>query len=224
MPKILFVDDDVEQLQTIKSWFARSGHELDSAETITRAQDYLATVEYDLIILDWNLPDGTGLEVLSKLRSDGRRVPVLMLTGNAGIDYKESGFSAGADDYLTKPFDMRELSLRIDALLRRPATYTGVLLSAADIELDMRTFSVRKSGKPLKLQPKELALLVFFMRNPGIVFSAEAIMERVWSTDAELGPESVRKCVQRLREKIDAPDAASSLIKTNHTHGYSFQP
>lgn len=223
MPKILFVDDDANQLEAIKGWFDRAGHQLDFAVNAAAARDYLAVVHYDLVILDWNLPDGTGLEVLQELRRGGSRVPILMLTGNSGIDFKEAGFSSGADDYLTKPFELKELGLRVEALLRRPDTYTGTVLKAAGIEIDTSTFSVTRNGKPVKLQPKEFSLLVFFMRNQRKVFTAEAILERVWSTDQSLGSESVRKCVQRLREKIDE-DGAPSLIKTSHTRGYSFEP
>ncbi len=223
MPKILILEDDQEQSGPIKASLQSAGHEVDAACDVATAKAYLEVIHYDIVILDWNLPDGTGIDLLSELRAGGQKVPVLMLTGNATIENKETGFHSGADDYLTKPFQMRELNLRIEALLRRPPSYEGLVLTARDLELDTRSFIVKKKGIPLKLQPREFALLVFFMRNPNTVFSCEAILERVWSTDAELGIESVRKSVQRLRASIDDKDG-DSYIKTSHTHGYSFNP
>ncbi len=224
MPKILVLEDDQEQSEPIKSSLQTAGHEVDAACDVATAKAYLEAIHYDVIILDWNLPDGTGIELLSELRASGKKVPVLMLTGNATIENKETGFHSGADDYLTKPFQMRELNLRVDALLRRPPSFEGLVLKARDLELDTRSFVVRKNGAPIKLQPREFALLLFFMRNQNTVFSCEAILERVWSTDAELGIESVRKSIQRLRASIDDKEGESSYIRTSHTHGYSFNP
>ncbi|MBX9691778.1 MAG: response regulator transcription factor [Cyanobacteria bacterium] len=223
MSKILFVEDDENQVAVMRSCMAACGHALDVANDARTAIDFIAVNQYDLFILDWNLPDGTGLQLLQQIRRGGKHVPVLMLTGNSSIQHKEEGFGSGADDYLVKPFDLRELKLRIEALLRRPSTYTGVVLRAGELELDTQTYQVRKNGKILKLQPKEFTLLTFFMRNQRVVFSAEAILDRVWSMDDAQGPESVRKVIQRLRQKID-DEGCESMIKTSHTRGYSFDP
>jgi two-component system, OmpR family, response regulator PhoP len=223
VPKILFVDDDESQLASLKSWFHSSGHVLDVADDVETARAFLSVVQYDLIILDWNLPDGTGVQLLREIRTKGEAVPVLMLTGNSTIDHKEEGFTAGADDYLVKPFQLRELGLRVEALLRRPSNYTGVVMRAGSLEVDTQTYQVRKNGAPVKLQPKEFSLLIFFMRNQKTVFSAEAILERVWPSEQDAGPEAVRKVIQRLRDKIDS-SGEQSLIRTTHTRGYSFEP
>jgi DNA-binding response OmpR family regulator len=145
-----------------------------------------------------------------------------MLTGRSSISDKERGFDVGADDYLTKPFNLKELGLRVNALLRRPRTVNADVLEVRDIVLDPGKYRVTKSGIDLSLLPKEFALLQFFMRNRNIVFSAEALLERVWQSDSEAKPKAVSACIHRLRQKLEN-DGESPLIKTVHGVGYKLE-
>ncbi|HEY9788243.1 MAG TPA: response regulator transcription factor, partial [Candidatus Obscuribacterales bacterium] len=143
----------------------------------------------------------------------------IMLTGRAKIDEKEEGLDSGADDYLTKPFSMRELNARVRALLRRPAAYSGNELKARDIVLEPESHRVTKQGREIKLLPKEFALLEFLLRNPGRVFSPEALLERVWESTSDASPDTVRIHVNRLRSKLDTK-GEDSIIGTVHGVGY----
>jgi DNA-binding response OmpR family regulator len=126
---------------------------------------------YDVVILDWNLPEVEGIDILKDFRSRGGTTPVLMLTGKKAIEDKLMGLGEGADDYLSKPFDGRELTARITALLRRPVTLLSSKLEAGDIEIDTKSHTAKRAGKTLNLMPKEFALLEFLLRHPGSIFS-----------------------------------------------------
>jgi len=144
-----------------------------------------------------------------------------MLTAKTATGEKISGLDAGADDYLTKPFDVGEVSARVRALLRRPAALTGNVLKLGQIVLERDTHRVTKTGEEIQLLPKEFALLEFFMRHPSQVFSAEALLDRVWASDSEASPETIRTYIKRLRQKIDNKETPS-LIQTVHGVGYKF--
>jgi DNA-binding response OmpR family regulator len=146
----------------------------------------------------------------------------LMLTGKNLLDNKEHGLDAGADDYLTKPFHVRELLARIRALLRRPeATATSNVLSAAGIELDASKHSVQIDGVSVNLTRKEFQLLEFLMRYPNEIFSSEALFERVWKSDSEASVKSVKVYIMRLRERLGK---AGATIQNVHGFGYTFKP
>lgn len=146
--------------------------------------------------------------------------PVLMLTGWRDIDDKEAGLDAGADDYLTKPFELRELSARIRALLRRAVAVFTATISCGDIVLDKQSKRVTKDGKQLKLMPKNFAILELLMTYPEKVFSAGMIIERLWPLASDASAEVVRKHITRIRGQIDANDQPS-LIRTVHGSGYA---
>lgn len=220
MAKILIVEDNSELADNISEWLSGEKHNVDCCGDGTRAVAFLDTYEYDVIVLDWSLPGMSGLEICKQFRSRGGVTPILMLTGRRTVDDKESGLDAGADDYLTKPFEMRELSARIRALLRRAPSPPADLLTAADIILDKQGRRVTKSGKELKLMPKDFAILELLMTYPNKVFSAEALIERIWSSDSDASPEVVRKHVNRIRSQVDG-EGESSLIRTVHGVGYS---
>lgn len=189
----------------------------------SEALERLKFFDYDLIVLDWQLPGMAGVDVCSNFRSRGGTTPVLMLTGKRSVDDKEQGLDAGADDYLTKPFQPRELTARLRALLRRPQGSVSKTLKARDLELDPSTHKVTRAGNDINLLPKEFALLEFLMRHPNQVFSGEALIDRVWSTDSEATSTAVRINVNRLRGKIDSKDEPS-FISTVHGVGYRFDP
>jgi DNA-binding response OmpR family regulator len=142
-----------------------------------------------------------------------------MLTGNRTIEEKEAGLNLGADDYLTKPFHMKELSARIKSVLRRSTNSLENVLKVADLVVDPEKHKVLKDGKEIHLVPTEFALLEFLMRHPGDVFSGETLLQRVWHSDSEATIEAVRTCIRRIRRKLDASEE-DSVIETIARVGY----
>jgi two-component system response regulator MprA len=197
-------------------------YQVELAYTGTEAADKLIHYAYDAVVLDWDLPHKSGLEIMREFRASGKMTPILMLTGKGDIQEKEAGLDAGADDYLTKPFHMRELGARLRSLLRRASSAPSNVLTARDIKLNPSTFEVTKNGETIELLKREFALLEFFMRNPNRVFSADAILDRVWKSESDSTPEALRTTLGRLRKKIDS-EKGDSLIKTVHGVGYKLQ-
>jgi two-component system, OmpR family, copper resistance phosphate regulon response regulator CusR len=223
MAKVLVVEDNAELLDNVREWLCMEDYIVDCCGDGLEAIAYLDSYEYDVVILDWTLPKMSGIEICKQFRGRGGVTPVLMLTGRRTIDDKESGLDAGADDYLTKPFEMRELSARIRALLRRSAQAPAQVLKARSVVLDKQGKRVTKSGVELKLMPKDFSILELLLGNPGRVFSAEAIVERVWSSSADVTGEVIRKHINRIRSQVD-DDGEKSLIRTVHGSGYALDP
>ena len=219
MAKILFLEDERALADIVLDVLTANDYMVDHVSLAADAKVRLRVYQYDLVILDVNLPDGNGVEVCREFRSGGGITPVLMLTGRNKIQEKALGLDAGADDYLTKPFHVDELSARVRALLRRPAAFVGSSLKFADLELDTRTHRVMKGGAEIQLLPKEFTLLEFLMKHTGQVFSAEALIERLWPTDSEASPDAIRIYITRLRNKIDTK-GEQSLISTMRGVGY----
>jgi len=222
MAKILVVEDDEELSEIIVQYLTKEKHVVDALSSGAEAVDRLRLYSYDAVVLDWGLPDLEGIEVLRRFSANGGKIPAIMLTGRREISDKEQGLDSGADDYLTKPFDPRELAARLRAVLRRPESVQDSVLTARHIVLDPLQKKVLKSGEELRLTPKEFSLLEFFMRNPAQVFSSQAILDRVWSTESDASPDTVRVHVTQLRAKIDLNDQAS-LVRTVHRVGYVFE-
>lgn len=222
MTKILLVEDNEDLAQVVRSYLLFEHYEVENVfngrDGVTRVKTY----DYDVIVLDLGLPDLSGLEVLKTLRDSGSRTPVIILTGQNSVEEKEKGLDAGADDYVTKPFHMKELGARIRALLRRPAPLSGnnFLLKLGNVELDTSKFQVIKEGEVIPLVNREFQLLEFFMRHPNQVFSTEALLNRVWPNTTGSAGQALRTTMKRLRKKID-PDGA--LIKTVHGVGYKLE-
>jgi len=223
MAKILLVEDDRELVEIVSDWLEGELHSVEHVYNGIDALERLKFYSYDLIVLDLGLPRLNGVDVCKHFRASGGILPVLMLTGKTELEQKEEGLDAGGDDYLCKPFHPRELSARIRALLRRPGPALPPLLKVGKIELQPGSLKVTKNGKELILLPKEYALLEFFMRNPGCVFNSEALLDRVWSSDSDCSPDTVKVHINRLRNKID--DAGSqSMIRTVFRQGYRLEP
>lgn len=220
--KILLVEDNNDLATEILALLSAKRMTVERVATIASARDYLAGSTYDLILLDWNLPDGVGIDLLADIRNKRDNTAVLMLTERSAIAEKAQGFGLGADDYLTKPFHPTELICRIQALARRPQTLISGALNAASLSLDPDSRQVTKDGAPVELSPKEFALLEFFMRNKNHVFTADALLERVWESDSEATSQSVVATILRLRKKIDSP-GAQSLIQNIFGQGYVFK-
>lgn len=219
MAKILIADDDPDLVGMVEDCLTAELHTLDTVLSGKEAQDYLKIYKYDLVILDWQFPDANGPDILQAFRNQGGATPILMLTGRSSSVDKEYGLDSGADDYLTKPFDSRELKARVRALLRRSVGAASNLIKIKNLVLDPASHSVTKDGKPVDLLPREYALLEFLMRHPNQAFSNDALLDRVWATESDSSHDAVRTCVQRLRKKIDV-EGERSIISTKHRVGY----
>lgn len=221
MSKILVVEDDIDLSSTLRDWLELENY---IVETVANGQDalYLMTgFSYDLIILDIQLPDMTGLEICRKYRMSGGTAHILMLTARSKIDERADGLDAGADDYLTKPFHMQELAARLRSLMRRPRDLKTPLLEYGNLAIDMITHKVTRDGEEIYLQKMEFALLHFLMRHPRQVFSVDTLLDRVWKSETERSDKTMRALVKRLRDKIDS-EGKPSLIKNVHGVGYKF--
>lgn len=220
MAKILIVEDDVDLSCIITDILAQQNYLVEVVNTGKEGNEQLQFYQFDLVVLDWNLPGMSGVEICKEFRARGGTTPVIMLTGKGGLQDKEAGLDAGADDYLTKPFEMRELLARVRALLRRPIGYTDNVLKAGEIVLEPTIHRVTRNEEEIHLLPKEFALLEFFMRHKGQVFTAEAVLNRVWPSESNSTPESFRTCLKRLRQKIDL-EGQPSIIE--HVPGLGYR-
>lgn len=219
MPKILIVEDDLQVASSVKDWLLFEKYLVEHVTTGSEALGMMMAYEYDLVILDINLPRLSGLEVCRRYRDGGGACPILMLTGQDAVDDRANGLDAGADDYLTKPFHLKELSARVRALLRRPATLTSNILKAGNLVLDSAKHSLTVDGVAMHLPRMEFALLEFLMRHPDQIFNASTLLERVWTADSEKSAETIRTTIKKLRNKIDT-DGTPSLIQNVHGVGY----
>ncbi len=220
MAKILVVEDDKQISQFVCDSLIFEHHTVEAAFDGEDGCERLAVNEYDLVILDLSLPGMDGIDICKTYRARGGQAPVLMLTGKARISERAEGLDSGADDYLTKPFHISELQARVRALLRRSGNQLATdILQLGHVSLDTRSFKVIADGTAVKLVPKEFALLELLMRNPGQVFSADAIVSRVWTSDEETSPETIRTYIKNIRKKLESP-SHQSIIHTVHGVGY----
>jgi DNA-binding response OmpR family regulator len=203
MAKVLVVEDDKNLCRIITDLLGFEQFVIEVVHDGLEAADRLKLYHYDLIILDWELPKLSGVEVCRRFRSASGKSPVLMLTGKAQITEKESGFEAGADDYLTKPFDARELMARIKALLRRSPVFNSTVITLGDLRIDSGAHRFLVAGREVTLLPKEFMLLELLLKNPNQVISQEMLLNTIWSSESESSAFAVRSCVKRLRKKLD---------------------
>lgn len=218
MAKILLVEDDADLGFSVSEFLKGEQHAVELFSDGREGLDRLLCCAYDLIILDWSLPGLSGMNILKEFRSRGGKTPILFLTARSTITDKESGLDAGADDYLTKPFDLRELSARLRALLRRPQTVTANTLQVKDLILEPATRKVSMKGVEIHLLPRDFALLEFFMRHPDQIFSNNALLERVWHSESDATGEALRSALKRIRYKID--DKQCTIIENIPRIGY----
>jgi DNA-binding response OmpR family regulator len=174
---------------------------------------------FDVIVLDWMLPSLDGIEICRRYRAARGVTPIIMLTGKSMVSEKELGLDNGADDYLTKPFSVRELSARVRALIRRPQDPHSDVITNGPIILETAARKITREGSPVELLPVDFAVLEFFMRNAGEVFSTEALIERIWHSDSRPTDNAVRSSIKRIRQAIDS-NGADSLIETVNRVGY----
>ncbi|MBX9948391.1 MAG: response regulator transcription factor [Candidatus Obscuribacterales bacterium] len=222
MAKVLVVEDDPALQKQLEEYLRFEKYTVEAVGDGADASHRLLISKYDLVILDWNLPGMSGPEVLKKMRGAGCSTPVLMLTGKSNIMDKTEGFDSGADDYLTKPFDLKEVGLRAKALLRRPQAMLTGTIDFGFVSLDPHAHKVFLDGDEIQMLPKEFALLEFFMRHPGQIFSQEALLESVWKSESESSIHTVYVHVRNLRKKLTR-DGKPQIIKTVHNMGYKLE-
>jgi heavy metal response regulator len=218
--RVLLVEDERRISAYVKRGLEEEGYAVDAVYTGQEALDWAEAAAYDLIILDILLPELDGISACRELRRRGDRTPVLMLTARDTVDDRVAGLDAGADDYLVKPFAMKELLARLRALNRRSTEQPkSPVMQVADLNLDTRTHQVRRSGKRIELAAKEYAVLECLMREPGRVLTRTMIAEHVWNYDTFNQSNVVDVYVRNLRRKIDDP-FDKKLIHTLRGAGY----
>ncbi|CAN5561410.1 response regulator transcription factor [soil metagenome] len=222
MAKILVVEDDLNLCDFLQDALQFERYTVELVHNGLDALERLRISEYDALILDWSLPEMDGLTLCKQIRAERSKIPILMLTGRDTMPDKLTGLNAGADDYLTKPFDVRELVARVKSLIRRSAGLTSNELRVGPLVLDPEKHLVRKNESEIQLLPTEFALLEFLMRHPDQVFSQEALLQRVWTSESEATSEAIRSCVKRLRKKIDG-ESGEPLLQTVHGVGYKLR-
>jgi two-component system copper resistance phosphate regulon response regulator CusR len=219
--RILIAEDDAPLASFIATTFSADDHTTDIAANGEEALQRLNGAEYDLLILDLNLPVVGGSQVLRKIRSRDAELPILILTATDHVSERVACLDAGADDYLTKPFSFSELSARVRALLRRKGRPVPTLLKIEDLQLDCVKRTVQRGGRFIELTPKEFSLLEYFMRNAGRRISRNMIIEFVWKLSPDTMTNVVDVYVNYLRKKIDE-GAKHKLIHTVRGVGYEF--
>jgi DNA-binding response OmpR family regulator len=217
--RILIVEDDRKLAEFVARGLRAERFAVDIAVTGREGESFINSYDYDLLILDLLLPQMSGTELLRRVRLSHPSMPVLVLTARDSIEDKVAHFEAGADDYLTKPFDIAELLVRIKALLRRTPVERSDVLRIADLELDRLTQTVRRDGRRIDLTVKEYALLEYLLCSPGRVFSRTMILNHVWDQSFEGVTNIVDVYVRYLRRKVDEPFPVK-LIHTVRGVGY----
>lgn len=219
--RVLLIEDEPKMIRSLKKGLEEHSIEVDAAPDGAAGRKLAEANDYSVIISDVMMPEMNGLELLRKLREEGNRTPVILLTALGQTDDKVTGFEAGADDYLTKPFEFRELLMRIRALARRPVeTYqSSPVLRFADVEMNLETKDFTRNGQRILLTPREFALMEYFLRNPGRVISKTEISERVWNLNFDTGTNVIEVYVNFLRKKVDKI-FPQKLIHTQFKTGY----
>lgn len=203
MIRILLVEDEEKVSSFIKKGLEENQYSVELAGDGATALKRVLNDAYDLIILDVMLPYISGIELCKQIRLKNEQLPILMLTALGTVEDKVTGFKAGADDYLLKPFHFSELLVRIEALLRRKKTDDSHLLAFEDIELNTLNNEIKRAGQPVSLTTKEFDLLVFFLRNKNKILSRQQIAREVWGIDFDTGTNMIDVYVNYLRKKLE---------------------
>jgi two-component system alkaline phosphatase synthesis response regulator PhoP len=225
--KILIVDDETSMRLLLAGYFRRLGYEVEEKESATEALPLALTGNYDCFIFDVQMPEMNGIELLRKLRERHIQTPTLFLTAQDTLDDKEAGFHAGADDYLTKPFEPRELELRVEALLRRPARASETpegeaqqRIEIGSLVIDKRRHEVTLDGTLVELTPLEFQILERLASEPGRAWSRNDLLDEVWSTEYEGYQRNVDPHINRLRQKIELDPKNPRYVLTVRGVGY----
>lgn len=219
--KVLLVEDEPKMLRSLCKGLKENAIEVDAVADGIAGRAMASANDYTVIVSDVIMPGMSGIELIKELRAAGNQTPVLLLSALSLTDEKVSGFDAGADDYLTKPFEFRELLVRLRALARRPVNsyQTTALLTFADVQMNLDTKDFFRAGQKIPLTPREFALMEYFLRNPGRMISRNEISERVWNLNFDTGTNVIEVYVNFLRKKIER-GFSTKLIHTQFKTGY----
>jgi DNA-binding response OmpR family regulator len=218
--RLLLVEDESDFAQALAKGLRSQGYAVDIAENGRQGLELVTINEYDLLILDLNLPEVDGLEVCRRVRSSGQGLLILMLTARGQPDERVTGLDSGADDYLVKPFHFAEFLARVRALLRRDMHNRALLLEYNDLKLDPATHTAWQSNRRLDLTSKEFGILEYLLRHQGEVVSQEALLEHVWDSQANPLTNTVRVHINSLRRKLEDTAEAPRYIETIIGQGY----
>jgi two-component system OmpR family response regulator len=218
--RVLLIEDDAAVAETVRRGLATQGHSVDLAPDARSARSFASQHEYDAVLLDLNLPDGSGFDLIVELRTSNPQVPVLMLTGRTAKEDVVKGFEVGADDYITKPFDLRELVARLNAVKRRADAGKREQLSFEDLELDRLRREARSGATKLRLTPKEFGVLERLLLQDGDVVSRKTLLEEVWGFEHDPGTNVVDVQITHLRTKLRQ---AGSQVRIANVRGTGFR-
>ncbi|MBW4619346.1 MAG: response regulator transcription factor [Cyanosarcina radialis HA8281-LM2] len=221
--RILLVEDDPQQLEPLQAALSEAGHIVDGVEDGAIAQWALSTRDYDLLILDWLLPQVSGLDLCQQYRRLGKTAPVLILTAKDAIADRIGGLDAGADDYLIKPADVFELLARVRALGRRSPLWKGDVLRVADLTLHLATLTVERGDRIVQLSAREFQLLEYLMHHPRQVLSRDRIEQVLWEWGTEPASNAITVLVRRLRQGLEAV-GVDRWLETVYGMGYRLNP
>jgi DNA-binding response OmpR family regulator len=217
--KLLLVEDEENLRKPVKYFLERNNFVVDEAEDGVVALEMVGMNEYDCILLDLNLPELDGIEVAKRIREKRNNAPIIMITARSQVYDKLEGFDHGADDYVTKPFDLKELVARINAVIKRSSLNKDDILSFGDSEVLPERNVVKniKNGKEIILSNKEMGVLVYLLRHQGNFISAEELLEHVWDREIDMFSETVKTHIKTLRQKVDPK---KKFIQTVRGKGY----
>ena len=220
--RLLIAEDELDLAEALSVFFEKNHFSVDAVHNGFDAYEYGVTGAYDAIILDVMMPKMDGIQVLERLRSEGVKTPIMMLTAKGQKNDRITGFNAGADDYLPKPFDPDELLSRVRAILRRSEAYQPTLLRCGDLTLDPSSGALTCGAHSVRLNGREFQVMELFMRSPRQVFSAERIMEKVWGWDADVEISVVWVNISNLRKRLKTVGSRVQL-RANRGLGYALE-
>ncbi|MCU0551361.1 MAG: response regulator transcription factor [Leptolyngbya sp. Prado105] len=221
--RILLVEDDPEQLEPLHTALSDVGHIVDALQDGGIAQWILSQRQYDLLILDWMLPEVSGVDLCRNCRLSGNTAPILLLTARDTTIDKVTGLDAGADDYLVKPIDIFELLARVRALGRRSPLWQGEILQLEDLTLNLTTLTVDRGESSIQLSTREFQLLEYLLRHSRHVLSRGQLEQALWEWGDEPESNAITALVRRVRQRLDALDAAE-WVETVYGMGYRISP
>lgn len=213
--RVLLIEDDTILGAAVRDQIASDGHSVDWVKRLDAARDHIASAAYDLLLLDLMLPDGRGIGLLRDLRARGDVTPVVILTAIDHLSDRIEGLNAGADDYMVKPFDLSELSARLNAVARRYAGNPNPLVQIGDLEINLAARSILRAGRTIDLTAREWALFEAFVQRPGQILSKAQLEERLYSFGEEVESNTIEVHISRLRKKL-----GHGIIETVRGVGY----
>lgn len=220
--RLLLAEDERELARAVQVILENQGYSVDTVYDGQDAYDYASLADYDGMIMDIMMPKLTGLEVLEKLRKEGKQTPILLLTAKSAIGDRIEGLDSGADDYLTKPFAMGELVARVRAMTRRKTVLQPRKLVFEDLLLDCDAVRISNGKNELKLSNKEFQILQLLMENPKQIFSAEQMIERIWGLDTDIEMNSIWVHLSNVRKKLASLNVHVKIVATRGV-GYALE-